>query len=358
MSLKRTFRIFWKDLRLGPRSPIFLFVLIMPVVMTAVIQLVFGSLFAPKPRLGIVDRGNSEITKLAEELDGFQITKVGDEKKLKQMVEDNDLDGGLILPKGFDEKVREGDKPQLEFFLGGETLASNRVILSVTTLELVRTVAGETLPLDVAIKTKFEEEYFSVAERFVPFLVFWALVVTGVFLTGFSIQQEKERRTLWAVLITPTSMSEFLTAKGALGVLVGILLAVVTLALNGALGGNPLALMLSLAIGAIMFVEIGLIFGIVSNDSKTLFTLIKGTGLFFMAPAIFILFPSWPQWIAKIFPTYWIMDPVFRVTMRGESLSSISVDLFIALGICLFLVLVIAVLYMPRPLRLGKQHAV
>ena len=52
-----------KDLRLGPRSPIFLFVIVMPILMTVVIQLVFGGLFAPKPRLGIVDMDSSELTR-------------------------------------------------------------------------------------------------------------------------------------------------------------------------------------------------------------------------------------------------------------------------------------------------------
>ncbi|MBN2168815.1 MAG: ABC transporter permease [Actinobacteria bacterium] len=354
MSFKRIFRIFWKDVRLGPRSPIFLFVIVMPAILTAVVQLVFGSLFTPKPRLGIVDMGNSEISVLAEELEGFQVTMVGNEGELKRKVEDNNLDAGLILPADFDEQVQAGEKPKLEFFMGGETLASNRIILSVTTLELVRTVAGETAPVEVAVKTAFEEENFTVAERMVPFLAFFALIITGIFFTGFAIQQERERRTIWAVLVTPTGMGEFLTAKGMLGMIISALMSVATLALNGALGGDPPALILSLVLGAIMFVEIGLIFGILAKDSATLFTLMKSTGIFFMAPAFFILFPDWPQWIAKIFPTYWIMDPIFGVTMRGETLSSVGFELLIALGICLVLIPVIGLISMPR----GSRHRV
>lgn len=330
----------------------------MPAILTAVIQLVFGSLFSPKPRLGIVDMGNSEISVLAEELDGFQVSTVESEEELRRKVKDNNLDAGLVLPADFDEQVRSGEKPKLEFFMGGETLASNRVILSVITLELVRTVAGEVAPVDVAVKTAFEEESFTIAERMVPFLVVFALIITGVFFTGFAIQQEKERRTIWAVLVTPTSMTEFLTAKGTLGVIIGALMAVATLALNGALGGDPPALILTLVLGAVMFVEIGLIFGILAKDSATLFTLMKSTGIFFMAPALFILFPNWPQWIAKIFPTYWIMDPMFGVTMRGETLSNVGLDLLISLGICLVLIPVIGILASPTPVfRRKASHA-
>ena len=43
MSFERIFRVFWKDVRLGPRSPVFLFVIVMPAVLTVIVQLIFGS---------------------------------------------------------------------------------------------------------------------------------------------------------------------------------------------------------------------------------------------------------------------------------------------------------------------------
>ena len=59
MSLTRAFEVLKKDLQLGPRSPIFLWVLLLPLLITFVLQVTFGDLFDPQPRLGIVDRGGS-----------------------------------------------------------------------------------------------------------------------------------------------------------------------------------------------------------------------------------------------------------------------------------------------------------
>jgi ABC-2 type transport system permease protein len=59
MSLQRILKILLKDLRLGPRSPIFMYALIFPAAITLVVQVIFGSLFEPKPRMGIVDQGRS-----------------------------------------------------------------------------------------------------------------------------------------------------------------------------------------------------------------------------------------------------------------------------------------------------------
>ena len=62
MSLTRTLEVLRKDVFMSPRSSIFFFALAMPIILTVMFQLVFGSLFDPEPRLGIVDHGDSEIT--------------------------------------------------------------------------------------------------------------------------------------------------------------------------------------------------------------------------------------------------------------------------------------------------------
>ncbi len=342
MSLKHSAKILFKDLRLGPRSPIFLFVIVMPVLMTVVIQLVFGGLFAAEPRLGIVDLGSSELIAQAKKLDGIRVTVVKDEATLKRMVEANDLDAGLVLQPGFDQAVRAGEKPTLGFYISGESLASNRIILSVTALELVRGVEGKPAPVEVTVKTAGDATALTISERLVPLLVFYALLIAAVFLTAFSFAEERERHTLSAVLVTPASIGDMLAAKGALGFGLAIVMSVITLALNGSLKGEALALVLALLVAALMLTEVGLIFGTAAKDSKGLFTLMKSTGILFMAPVFFYLFPGWPQWIAKLFPTWWIIDPVVGVAVRGETLGGIWWTLVVALGICVLLVPLIA----------------
>ena len=123
MSFTRTLEVLKKDLQLGPRSPIFLWVLILPLLITFVLQVTFGDLFDPQPRLGIVDGGSSAITAEVGEMEGIKLTVLDDVDDLKRQVEANDLDAGLVLPAGFDDEVRSGERPPLEFYVGGESLA-------------------------------------------------------------------------------------------------------------------------------------------------------------------------------------------------------------------------------------------
>ncbi len=343
MNLRIAWRILLKDLRLGPRSPILLWAIIFPVVGTLLVQLVFGSLFAPQPRLGIVDEGGSQVAAAMAEVEGIELRLVDTEDGLTQLVKTNDLDAGLVLPAGFDEQVQAGEQPPLQFFVGGESLASNRLILAVTTLDAVRSVEGSTPPVDVAIVST-GDPLLPMSSRMMPLLVLFALLIAGVFVPAFSIVGERESGTMTAMLVSPARGVDVLAAKAVMGMLLGMLMALVTLWLNDALGGQPLALLLAIGVASVMLAEVGLLFGSSARDAKTLFALMKSVNILLFAPVIFYIFPDWPQWIAQVFPTYYIINPIFEVAVRDATLTDIAWQLVVAVVISLALVPLVVVM--------------
>ena len=332
MSLSRILLVLRKDLQLGPRSPIFLWVLLLPVLITLMLQVTFGNLFDPNPRLGVVDQGESVITTAVQDIEGIELTLLSDVADLKDKVEGNDLDAGLVLQPGFDSAVRSGANPALEFYVGGQSLASNRIILAVTAVDLVRDVAGTAPRVEVEVVT-LGEEGLPISVRLVPFIVMYALLVAAVFLPSFSLADERESRTLSALTVTPVTLAEVVAGKGILGFLLAGAMAIVTLWLNSALTAQPLALIVVLIVAAALLVEIGLIYGTASKDIAGVFALIKGTGFILLAPTIFYIFTGWPQWIAKLFPTYWVINPVYEVTINDAGLSEVWVELIIAVAV-------------------------
>jgi ABC-2 type transport system permease protein len=352
MSLTRTFKVLGKEFLLGPRSPVFLWVLFLPLVFTLVLQVTFGSIFDPQPRLGIVDAGSSTITTAVRGMEGIDLALLDDTDELKAQVEADDLDAGLVLPAGFDEQVRSGIRPALEFYVGGESLASNRIILAVTTIDLVREIEGTPSPVEVEV-VALGDAGLPIDVRLVPFIMMYALVVAAVFLPAFSIADEREKGTLNALIVTPVKLTEVITAKGILGVTLALAMTVFTLFLNNALGADPLALLVVLLLGSMLCVEIGLIFGAVSKDVTAVFALIKGTGILLIGPTVFYIWPDWPQWIAKLFPTYWVINPIFEVSLNNAGLGDVWVELLIALGV--IVLLAVAVIALTR--RLGTKLA-
>jgi ABC-2 type transport system permease protein len=334
MSITRTLKILLKDLRLGPRSPIFLWALIYPAVITLVVQVVFGNLFESRPRMAIVDRGRSEISERMSGLEDIEVTLLECVPELKQRVEGNDFDAGLVLKDGFDSAVRSGQKPLLEFYIGGESLASDRIVLAVTTLDIVRKVEGKVPPVEVEVLALGDAQALSLSIRLLPMMILFALLIAGMFVTAFGLVDEREKKTLAAVLVTPVKLSEILAAKAGLGFILAVLMAYVTLLLNGAQGAQSGALFIALMVAGLMSAEFGLIYGTVAKDSRTLFTLMKTLNIFLLAPVIFYIFPEWPQWIAKIFPTYWLINPIFEIAIKNASLTDVGFELSIAIGIC------------------------
>ena len=151
MSLRRVLSIWRKDLALGPRSPFLLFAVAMPVIITLLVQGVFGNLFERPPRLGIVDEGESAVTAAALELEELRTSRVADAETLRQMVTDHDLDAGLVLAAGFDTALRAGERPPLTLYVAGESRANDRVVVAITTIDLLRGVEGRAPNVSVEV---------------------------------------------------------------------------------------------------------------------------------------------------------------------------------------------------------------
>jgi len=342
-------KILLKDLSLGHRSPLILWALVLPVVMTLLIRMVFGSLFNTEPRLGIVDLGNSAIVVVAEQLEGIQLTFLDDPEELRRQVEEDNLDAGLVLEAGFDELVRSGAHPKLRFWVSGESLASDRIILGITAVDLVRTMSEVGSPVGVSI-VAIGDQGLELSVRMLPLLVIMAVAIAGVMVPAASIIEEKTRRTIDALLVTPARLGDVLVAKGLLGAILAVLTGVVSLLLNGAFGTAPLATLLAVTLGAIMMAEIGLILGSWAPDTATMFAAWKGGVFLLLFPVLFTIWPTLPQWIAKLGPTYYFLQPIFELSVNGATLADVASQLAIAAAICLAL--------LPIVIRFGRSMLV
>jgi ABC-2 type transport system permease protein len=337
VTASNVWKVLRKDLALGPRSPIVLWALVLPVVLTLLIRGVFGGLFAGEPRLGILDEGDSAVTVAALEMDGIAVTIYDDANALLDDVEADNLDAGLILQNGFDEAVEGGAAPDLQLYVGGESLASDRIVIQVTALDLVRGVSGDTPPVAVEVVT-IGDAGLDLSVRMLPLIVMYAVAIAGAFVPAMSLVGEKESGTINAVLVTPTTVHQFMAAKVLLGVILATLTGLVSLLLNSALGNEPAAVMLAVVVGAVMMAEIGVMLGAWARDANTMFTVFKGGAILIFYPVIFYIWPSLPTWIAQLSPSYYFLQPIFDLSVNGATLSDVWVELAIGIAICVALV--------------------
>ena len=99
------------------------------------------------------------------------------------------------------------------------------MILAITTPALVRGVSGEEPPVTVVITPVGDQDYVPIGDRLLPTMVFYAVMIAALFLPAASLVDEREKRTLDAVLVTPTRMSDVLFGKGTFAVLLAVAMA-------------------------------------------------------------------------------------------------------------------------------------
>lgn len=341
MSLRLISVLLGKEFIHGPKSFMFIWAAVVPIVFTLVATLAFGTFFSEKPKLGIFDEGHSQLVASAQELDSVT-TKVYDSLTvLEQATASGAVDMGIVLPDNFDDAVTQGEAVVIEGYIWGESLAKNRTIIPVTIADLVRELAGQEVPVDIESVTLGEEASTPWNERLMPFLVLMGVFFSGLMLPSTSLIEEKQKKTLEALVITPASIGDIFISKAILGIILSTFLGIAILVLNNAFGAHSLLLVMVLFFGAIMAVELGLICGALIKDITTLFTIWKSGGIFLFAPVFIYMFPQIPEWIAKIFPTYYALQPVVELSLQGGGWSDISTNFFILIGIDLALVGVI-----------------
>jgi ABC-2 type transport system permease protein len=321
--------LLWKELTKGSRSFIFILALGVPVMISLLLALLFGTFFSNRAKLGIVDEGSSQIPARAAEMEALIVREFDSESELRDAVSRGAVDIGMVLPEGFDDQVAAREPAEVKGYIWGESGLDSRAILGTSILALFRDVAGYEPPVRIVTTTLGESQALPWKDRLLPFIVLMSIMIGGMMIPATSLAQERQDRTLVALTTTPTTLGDVLTAKGIVGVLVAATMAVVTLALNQAFGGDAVLLIGALVLGSIMAVTFGLLLGVMTKDVNTLFGTIKSMGLILYAPALIFMIPEIPQWIAKLFPTYYIIQPVIEITQMGAGIEDVLPELIV-----------------------------
>ena len=338
MSLKRVSVLLGKELLQGPKNFILIWVIVAPILISLVFSLVFGTLFTEKPKLGIMDEGHSQLVTMVQELDSVITREYVTVPEMKQAVESGAVDMGIVLSDGFDSAVTRGETVKIEAYIWGESLAKHRAILPVTIADLVRQMGGQEVPVEIESVTLGDEVSIPWSDRLLPLLVLMAVFLGGLMLPSTSIIDEKQKKTLGALVITPTTIGDVFVAKGLVGVVLSLFMGIAILVLNQAFGTQPLLLVLVLLLGAVMAVEFGLLAGALIKDVTTLFAIWKFGGILLFGPAIVYMFPQIPEWVGRIFPTYYVIQPIVEISQRGGGWPDIATNVFILIGLDLILI--------------------
>ncbi len=332
MNVSRLLSMTRKDIVLTTRESFFLFMVMIPIFMALVLNAALGTMGTAVPSVGVL--GEGEVVDILQEESSIEVHTVQSEQELRDKVLQGEYDAGLIMPSDSDIAART--LPVV--LVSGKSLLNERLTVGATLVDAFQEGAGkEEL---VAIDTELiGTEEFSIKERFLPFILVYAVMVAAMIISA-SLIEEREYKTLNAVLVTPITPLEVVVAKSLYGLFLGLILGILILVLNSSLTGGIHLILFFLVLGTLFGIGIGLMAGVVMKDITDLISRMKLLGFFFMLPALVILFPQIPQWVGKLFPTYYFIHPLLTITQRGagwpdvwwESVIMIIIDIVVLIA--------------------------
>ncbi|MBN1136489.1 MAG: ABC transporter permease [Anaerolineae bacterium] len=348
MNIRRVGLLLFREMVQGPKNFIFVFAVVVPLAMSLVMSLIFGTLFSGKPRLGIAAAtavtGGSAFTRSAAAMEAFVVREYASESALREATRIGAVDVGVALPADFDQKVAGGQATTMVAYIWGESLVKDRALLAAAMAVWVRQIAGQNSPVEIVTTVLGQNAVLPWEDRLLPAVLMMTLMFSGVMLPASSLVTEKQKRTIVALAVTPATMGEVYAAKGLVGVIVSTAMTLAILALNRALSGSTALLAGLLALGAVLAVEIGLLIGMLVKDINSLFAVTKSLGVLLTAPALIQMFPQIPQWIARLFPTYYIIQPALEIAQHGAGLADVAWQLGILGALIVAMGIVLAVL--------------
>ncbi len=249
---------------------------------------------------------------------GLELVWADSEAELMRMVEDGAVSAGVSLRA-------TGVEPKVALYVASDTPAEVSEAGEAVAREMSYALVGSRLPAEfeaTVLGMDLLGRQIPIRDRLrVTLLAFVFLL--EIYSLGNLVMEEVQKRTAQAMLVTPVTLGEFISAKAVTGIVFtfcqGLLLALFLRAMPGGVWPAMLAFLL---MGAAMMVGLSFIIGAVSKDfiSMAMLSLIPMVVL--VIPGFLVVFPGFDPTVVKAIPTYWLVKPFDGMLNYGAGFSA------------------------------------
>jgi ABC-2 type transport system permease protein len=249
---------------------------------------------------------------------------------------------GLVVPPGLDATLRAGGQPQIMLYLNGDSVKEpQRVLLVGALTDYAHRIANPQPPIKLGIVAINPPKVGNPSENVGIFLVMVNLVGSFFVGAGFVaslLVEEKERKTLRMLMVSPASWADVIVGKLLVGLGYQLLLAAAILTIQGGFVGDIPLVLLFVLLGCSMAIALGLLAGSVLQTGSAVGAFVGVIGFVFLVPAI--LANPFNQGAADspvaqamhAVPTYYLADGTLNAMLKQGTLGSIVLDIAVLLG--------------------------
>jgi ABC-type multidrug transport system permease subunit len=236
------------------------------------------------------------------------------------------LDIGMVFPDGLAASLDAGEPATVTIYVDAAVPAEVQTAMGAVVREATYAMAGVGLPVTqpqqelVVVGEDRAGDQISPQELMTPLIAVMVLVVEAMALAGL-VAVEIQTRTAKAVIASPASVGDFLSAKSLTGTLLAFGQAGFVLLLVGGFGHQPLLVALALLIGSIMTAGFGMLAGSAGRDFMTTIFISVVFMVPMAVPAIAALFPGAASVWVQVLPTYGFIETIVGVIAYGDGWS-------------------------------------
>ncbi len=283
------------------------------------------------------DSGSSRLVSQLRASPQINLVNAGSAEGLPNEVENSEAVAGLAVPANFNADVAAGKQPEVTVYVNSKKSSIQQAVLKQMleqqVLALVEPVPAKLSWIEVGTEPGAQPQAgFNLNQMLFPLLLLITFGMSGALVVPLLLVEEKEKRTLDFLLTSPASLAEIVTGKALTGVVYSSLIAGVLLAINHKLIGNWPWTLLTLLLGLILVVAIGLFMGSLFQNTMQVNTWASLVLMLLLAPSFPTPgLPAALETASRLIPTYYLVEAL-KLSLAGTSSVKLWVHLAVVLG--------------------------
>jgi ABC-2 type transport system permease protein len=163
---------------------------------------------------------------------------------------------------------------------------------------------------DPAAEGGFRKQGFRMDDYLLIMFLVMSLTMTGSFVVPLLLVEEKEKHTMEFLLVSPVSPAEIAAGKAVTGMAYSLLGATVLIVLNNGWSGNWPVTILSVIVGALFLVMVGLLMGSLLHTMMQINTWSTIVMMVLLAPSwlTVLQLPPVLEKIIRIIPSFYLVE--------------------------------------------------
>jgi ABC-2 type transport system permease protein len=311
-----------KDIVDAIRNRYLLGALLTPVFVAILLRVLLPGINNLNFTVVVHDPGNSRLVSELRSVPRMKVITAASAEGVANELEKSKAVGGLAIPASFDADIAAGKQPELVVYVNNKQNDIEQAMFRQLVERQFLATVKERLPahltwIDVNKEAGGETPALNLNQMLLPMLLLLTFAMAGALVVPLLLVEEKEKRTLDFLLTSPASLTEIIAGKALTGVVYSVLFAGILLAVNYKLVANWPLTLLTVLLGVLFVVAVGLFMGALFENTMQVNTW-AGLVLFVLLAPSFpsLRLPALLERAIHLVPTYYFVEAL-RSALAG-----------------------------------------